>query len=189
MGKIEVPDDKYYGAQSARSLVHFDIGDGTWPRDVMPRQVIRAMAMLKKAAALVNHDLGKLDEEKTRLIVAAADEVIAGKLDAHFPLRVWQTGSRNADEHERERGHLEPGDRACRRRDGIEEADPSERSRQHVAIVERHVSDGDAHRRRAGDVADAARRASAARRAACQGAGVVATSSRSAARTCKMRRR
>jgi fumarate hydratase class II len=93
MGKIEVPADKYYGAQSARSLVHFDIGDGAWPRDVMPKQVIGAMALLKKAAALVNHDLGKLDEENTRLIVAAADEVIAGKLDAHFPLRVWQTGS------------------------------------------------------------------------------------------------
>ena len=93
MGKIEVPADKYYGAQSARSLVHFDIGEGTWPRDVMPKQVIRAMALLKKAAALVNHDLGKLDEENTRLIVAAADEVIAGKLDAQFPLRVWQTGS------------------------------------------------------------------------------------------------
>jgi fumarate hydratase, class II len=93
MGKIEVPADKYYGAQSARSLVHFDIGDGTWPRDVMPKQVIRSMALLKKAAALVNHDLGKLDEENARLIVEAADEVIAGKLDAHFPLRVWQTGS------------------------------------------------------------------------------------------------
>jgi fumarate hydratase class II len=93
MGTIEVPADKYYGAQSARSLVHFDIGDGEWPRDVMPKQVIRAMALLKRAAASVNHDLGKLDEENTRLIVAAADEVIAGKLDAHFPLRVWQTGS------------------------------------------------------------------------------------------------
>src|SRR5271163_3544103 len=93
MGKIEVPADKYYGAQSARSLIHFDIGEGTWPRDVMPKQVIKAMAQLKKAAALVNHDLGKLDEEKTDLIAKAADEVIAGKLDAHFPLRIWQTGS------------------------------------------------------------------------------------------------
>src|SRR5579862_214268 len=93
MGKIEVPSDKYYGAQTGRSLVHFDIGEDTWPRDVMPRQVIRAMAILKKAAATVNHDLGKLDDERTRLIVQAADEVIAGKLDAHFPLRVWQTGS------------------------------------------------------------------------------------------------
>jgi fumarate hydratase class II len=93
MGKIEVPAAKYYGAQSARSLVHFDIGEGAWPRDVMPRQVIKAMAVLKKAAALVNNDLGKLDAERTRLIVQAADEVADGKLDAHFPLRVWQTGS------------------------------------------------------------------------------------------------
>jgi len=93
MGEILVPDAMYYGAQSARSLIHFDIGDGETPRDVMPRQVVRAMATLKKAAALVNHDLGKLDKEKTDLIVAAADEVIAGKLHNHFPLRVWQTGS------------------------------------------------------------------------------------------------
>ena len=93
MGRIEVPAGKYYGAQSARSLIHFDIGDGETPRDVMPRQVIRAMATLKKAAALVNSDLGKLEGEKAKLIVAAADEIIAGKLDAHFPLRVWQTGS------------------------------------------------------------------------------------------------
>ncbi len=93
MGKIEVPADKYYGAQAARSLIHFNIGDGATARDVMPLQVIRAMGVLKKACALVNNELGKLDREKTDLIVAAADEVIAGKLDAHFPLRVWQTGS------------------------------------------------------------------------------------------------
>jgi fumarate hydratase, class II len=93
MGKIEVPADKYYGAQSARSLVHFDIGDGAWPRDVMPRQVLYAMATLKKAAAMVNRDLGKLDEERANLIVRAADEIVEGKLDPHFPLRVWQTGS------------------------------------------------------------------------------------------------
>jgi len=93
MGKIEVPHDKYYGAQSARSLIHFDIGDDTTPRDVMPRQVIKAMAILKKAAALVNKDLGKLEAEKTNYIVQAADEVIAGKHAEHFPLRVWQTGS------------------------------------------------------------------------------------------------
>jgi fumarate hydratase class II len=93
MGKIEVPADKYYGAQAARSLVHFDIGDGAWPRDVMPRQVIYAMATLKKSAAMVNRDLGKLDEEPAGLIVRAADEIAQGKLDEHFPLRVWQTGS------------------------------------------------------------------------------------------------
>jgi fumarate hydratase, class II len=88
MGAIEVPADRYYGAQTARSLIHFNIG-----HDVMPREVIRAMGILKKAAALVNRDLGKLLEEKCRLIVQAADEVIAGKLDDHFPLRIWQTGS------------------------------------------------------------------------------------------------
>jgi fumarate hydratase, class II len=88
MGAIEVPMDRYYGAQTARSLIHFDIG-----HDVMPRELIRAMGILKKAAALVNRDLGKLPEEKCHLIVQAADELIEGKLDAHFPLRIWQTGS------------------------------------------------------------------------------------------------
>ena len=88
MGKIEVPNDRYYGAQTARSLIHFDIG-----RDTMPRELIRAFGILKKAAALVNQDLKKLSPEKARLIVQAADEVISGKLDEHFPLRVWQTGS------------------------------------------------------------------------------------------------
>jgi fumarate hydratase class II len=88
MGKMEVPADRYYGAQTARSLIHFNIG-----RDTMPPELIRAFGILKKAAALVNQDLGKLSPEKARLIVQAADEVIAGKLDEHFPLRIWQTGS------------------------------------------------------------------------------------------------
>lgn len=88
MGAIDVPSDKYWGAQTQRSLIHFDIGD-----DKMPREMIRALGTLKKAAALVNNDLGKLSEDKTKLITQAADEVIEGKLDEHFPLRVWQTGS------------------------------------------------------------------------------------------------
>jgi fumarate hydratase class II len=88
MGAIEVPADRYYGAQTARSLIHFDIG-----RDVMPPELIRALGILKKAAALVNRDLGKLSEKKCQLIVQASDEVISGKLDDHFPLRIWQTGS------------------------------------------------------------------------------------------------
>src|ERR1700678_4364099 len=88
MGKIEVPNDRYYGAQTARSLIHFDIG-----RETMPPELIRAFGVLKKAAALVNKDLGKLSGEKAKLIVQAADEVIAGKLDEHFPLKIWQTGS------------------------------------------------------------------------------------------------
>src|SRR2546422_7908965 len=88
MGEIEVPADKYWGAQTERSLLHFNIGD-----DKMPREMIRALGILKKACALVNQDLGKLSPEKAKLIVQACDEVIEGKLDAHFPLRVWQTGS------------------------------------------------------------------------------------------------
>jgi fumarate hydratase class II len=88
MGKIEVPAEHYYGAQTARSLVHFDIA-----HDTMPPELIRAFGILKKAAALVNQDLGKLTPEKARWIVQAADEVIAGKLNEHFPLRIWQTGS------------------------------------------------------------------------------------------------
>ena len=88
MGAIEVPADRYWGAQTERSLHHFNIGD-----DRMPREMIRALGILKKAAALVNEDLGKLSADKARLIVQACDEVIAGKLDSHFPLRVWQTGS------------------------------------------------------------------------------------------------
>jgi fumarate hydratase class II len=88
MGQIEVPADKYWGAQTQRSLLHFDIG-----YDVMPREMIRALGLLKKACALVNQDLGKLPADKAKLIAAACDQVIEGKLDEHFPLRVWQTGS------------------------------------------------------------------------------------------------
>lgn len=88
MGEIEVASDVYWGAQTQRSLKHFNIGF-----DVMPREMIRAFGILKKAAAIVNCDLGKLSAEKRDLIVQAADDVIEGKLDAHFPLRVWQTGS------------------------------------------------------------------------------------------------
>ncbi|HEY5743236.1 MAG TPA: lyase family protein, partial [Terrimicrobiaceae bacterium] len=88
MGPIYVPHDRYWGAQTARSLIHFDIGD-----DVKPPELIRALGILKKACALANRDLGKLSEEKADLIGRAADEVIGGKLDSHFPLSIWQTGS------------------------------------------------------------------------------------------------
>src|ERR1700747_1706505 len=88
MGKMDVPADRYYGAQTARSLIHFAIG-----KDTMPPELIRAFGILKKAAALVNQDLGKLSPEKTALITQAADEVISGELNEHFPLRIWQTGS------------------------------------------------------------------------------------------------
>ncbi|HJT65240.1 MAG TPA: class II fumarate hydratase [Pyrinomonadaceae bacterium] len=88
MGAIEVPADRYWGAQTERSLHHFNIGD-----DRMPREMIRALGILKKAAAQVNEELGKLPPDKAKLIIQACDEVIEGKLDSHFPLRVWQTGS------------------------------------------------------------------------------------------------
>ncbi len=88
MGTINVPADKYYGAQTARSLANFDIGT-----EKMPVEIVRAFGILKKAAALANNKLGLMDETTRDLIVRAADEVIAGKLKDHFPLVVWQTGS------------------------------------------------------------------------------------------------
>ncbi|WP_439602315.1 class II fumarate hydratase [Devosia sp.] len=88
MGTINVPSEKYYGAQTARSLANFDIGG-----EKMPTEIIRAFGILKKAAALANHKLGLMDQATRDLVVAAADEVIAGKLADHFPLVVWQTGS------------------------------------------------------------------------------------------------
>lgn len=88
MGQIKVPVDKYYGAQTARSLMNFKIGG-----ERFPFELIRALAIVKKAAALANKELGTLPSEKAELIVQAADEVIAGKLNDHFPLVVWQTGS------------------------------------------------------------------------------------------------
>ncbi len=88
MGEIKVPSDKYYGAQTARSLMNFKIGG-----ERFPRPMIRALGILKKAAAMTNKELGILPTEKADLIIRAADEVIEGKLDDHFPLVVWQTGS------------------------------------------------------------------------------------------------
>ncbi len=88
MGEIPVAADKYWGAQTERSLHHFNIG-----HDIMPREVTHAFGILKKAAALTNLELGKLSQDKADLICQAADEVRAGILDAHFPLHVWQTGS------------------------------------------------------------------------------------------------
>ena len=88
MGNIEVPADVYWGAQTQRSLLHFNIGP-----DVMPPELIHAFGVLKKACALVNQELGKLAPDKAQLVVQAADEVIEGKLDDQFPLRIWQTGS------------------------------------------------------------------------------------------------
>src|SRR6195952_1977243 len=88
MGAVEVPADRYWGAQTQRSLHHFSIGD-----DRMPKELSRAYGIVKKAAAEVNLADGRLPSHKAGAIIAATDEVISGALDAHFPLYVWQTGS------------------------------------------------------------------------------------------------
>ena len=88
MGEMRVPDDKYWAAQTERSFENFKIGT-----EIMPREITHAFGILKKAAAIANYNLGKLPEEKLKAISAACDEVISGKLNEHFPLVVWQTGS------------------------------------------------------------------------------------------------
>jgi fumarate hydratase, class II len=88
MGGIDVPADRYWGAQTQRSLIHFSIGD-----DHMPKAVYHAYGYVKKAAALVNAAAGRFEPWRANAIVRVADEVIAGKLDDNFPLYVWQTGS------------------------------------------------------------------------------------------------
>jgi fumarate hydratase class II len=88
LGEIEVPANRYWGAGTQRALIHFAIGE-----DLMPHEVIRALALLKKAAALANRELGRLPADKAALIIRAAAEVLEGKLDADFPLHVWMTGS------------------------------------------------------------------------------------------------
>ncbi|OIN83186.1 class II fumarate hydratase [Francisella sp. TX07-6608] len=87
-GQIEVDNDKYWGAQTQRSIEHFSIGS-----DLMPIEVIKALAIIKKAAAITNHQLGILARTKKEIIIKVADEIIAGELDEHFPLHVWMTGS------------------------------------------------------------------------------------------------
>ena len=88
MGDLEVPNDRYFGCQTARSLINFDIGD-----DKMPRGVIRSFGILKQAAAKTNVSLNQIDSKVGKLIIQASQEVIDGELDEHFPLRIWQTGS------------------------------------------------------------------------------------------------
>lgn len=106
MGEVKVPSDKYWGAQTQRSKENFTIGG-----NLMPKEVIEAFAILKKAAAMANHESGVLSKEKMELISKAADEILAGKLDDEFPLVVWQTGSgtqsnMNVNEVIANRGHV-----------------------------------------------------------------------------------
>ena len=90
LGEVAVPTDRYWGAQTQRALTHFQAGAG---RDLLPAEMIQALGLVKKAAALANQELGLLPSDQAALIVAACDEVIAGKLDAHFPVSLWQSGS------------------------------------------------------------------------------------------------
>ena len=110
MGDVEVPDDKYWGAQTQRSKLNFDIG----PAGSMPREIIHAFAYLKKAAALTNAELGVLPQEKADLVARVADEILAGELADNFPLVIWQTGSgtqsnMNMNEVIANRGHVLQG--------------------------------------------------------------------------------
>lgn len=88
LGSIEVPADKYWGAQTERALLHFPSGN-----EIMPKEIIHALALIKKAAAQTNTELGQLAQNKAELIVTVCDEIIDGKLDEHFPLSIWQSGS------------------------------------------------------------------------------------------------
>ena len=157
MGAIEVPADAYYGAQTARSKMNFPIGG-----ERMPREIIRAFGILKKAAALTNRDLGILEPENAELIVKAADEVIAGELDEHFPLVVWQTGSgtqtnMNVNEVIANRAiEIAGGELGSKK--PVHPNDHVNRSQ-----LERHLPDRDAHRGGRADrgLPDPARRAAA----------------------------
>ncbi len=111
LGEVQVPAEKYWAAQTQRSLQNFKIGG---PGDKMPIEIIRAFAILKKAAALTNQDLGVLSAEKAKLIGQVCDEILEGKLDAEFPLVIWQTGSgtqsnMNVNEVIANRGHVITG--------------------------------------------------------------------------------
>ena len=119
MGEMQVPADKYWGAQTQRSKQNFQIGG-----EIMPREITHAFGILKKAAAMANYKLGKLDERRRDLIMQACDEVISGQLNDHFPLVVWQTGSgtqsnMNANEVIANRGNAIAGERLLHPNDHV----------------------------------------------------------------------
>ena len=152
MGDVEVPADRYWGAQTQRSLQNFKIGGQRFGRPV-----ISAFGVVKKAAAQVNRDLGKLDPTLAALIARGGGQGRGGRARRPLPARRVADRQRHADEHERQRGHREPRERdrrhAARQQDA--RADPSERPREHVAVVERRVPDRDARRGRAAHRASA----------------------------------
>ncbi len=120
MGEIAVPSDRYWGAQTQRSVKYFQAGAG---RDTMPRELIKALGILKKAAAMANVELKILDKERGDLITQVADEVIAGKLDGHFPLGHLADRLGYPDQHECQRGDQQPGHRNFRRHNGKQKTD------------------------------------------------------------------
>ncbi len=140
LGDVQVPADKLWGAQTQRSLEHFSIG-----QDLIPREMITAYAILKRSAAVANHAGGRLNDTAVNLIVGVCDEILAGQHHDMFPLHVWMTGSgtqfnMNVNEV--------ISNRCCQLADtplGSKSPGPSQRSREHVAIVERHVPVGDVY--------------------------------------------
>ena len=141
-GPIEVPADRYWGAQTQRSLQNFRIGG-----ERMPAALVHALGIVKLAAARVNVRLGAARRRNRRGDRrSAAQEVAAGKLDDHFPLVVWQTGSGTQTQHERQRGHRQPRDRDARRRARRQAPVHPNDHVNRGPVVERRLPDGDAHR-------------------------------------------
>ena len=168
MGEIEVPADRYWGAQTQRSLENFRIGG-----ERLPRPLIRALGLVKQCAAAVNHELGDLPADISEAIRDAAQEVIDGRLDDHFPLVVWQTGSgtqsnMNANEVIANRAAERMGDALGANR-SVHPNDHVNRS----SVDQRRLSERDPRRGRSGDQrAAAARPGEVARHPGGQGAGV-----------------
>ena len=185
MGAVDVPADKLWGAQTQRSLEHFSIG-----HDLMPREMITGYAILKRSAAVANHAGGRLNDTAHGLIVKTCDEIPGRPASRHVPAARLDDGQRHAVQHERERGDLQPVLPACRHRARQQDAGASERPRQHVAVVQRQLPLHDVHRCRGqrhqppGARGDRAARCDRRRKPR---SGMA--SSRSAAPTCRTRRR
>ena len=142
-GPIDVPADRYWGAQTERSRQNFKIG-----QDRMPIAIVHALGIVKLAAAETNRELGLLDARRAGAIIRAAREVIEGKLDDHFPLVVWQTGSGTQSNMNLNEVIANRANETARRQARRQGAGSSQRSRQHEPVVEQFISDGDAYRSR-----------------------------------------